>query len=48
MIEHELKWRLNALPCVLKDGEIKIAKITFAFKNPNLISLMMERGSHII
>ena len=44
-IENILTKKLNAVPKVHEDVYIRIANVSFAFDNTELISLLSERGS---
>lgn len=46
-IEHYFTKKLNQLPKINEDVEIRVANITFGFDNPELISLLQERGALI-
>jgi hypothetical protein len=48
-LEDEICTRLNKLPSVINDEkEIRIAHISFAYDNKELIQLLMKRGKIII
>ena len=46
-IEHYFTRKLNRVPKVIEDVEIRIANITLAFDNPKLLGLLAKRGSLI-
>lgn len=47
-LETELTRRLNYLPAVIReDRDIKVAHITFAYDNKNLIKMLLDRGTII-
>jgi hypothetical protein len=46
-IEHYFTRKLNRVPKVIEDVEIRIANITLAFDNPKLLGLLKERGELI-
>jgi hypothetical protein len=46
-IEHYFTRKLNRVPKVLEEVEIRIANITLAFDNPKLLGLLKERGALI-
>jgi len=46
-IEHYFTRKLNRVPWILEDVEIRIANITLAFDNPKLLGLLKDRGSYI-
>jgi hypothetical protein len=46
-IEHYFTKKLNQLPKINEDVEIRVANISFGFDNPELIQLLQERGALI-
>jgi len=46
-LEHYFTRKLNRVPKVIEDVEIRIANITFGFANQQLLHLLKERGSLI-
>lgn len=46
-LEHYLTRKLNRCPRVIEDVEIRVANITFAFANEELLNLLKERGSYV-
>lgn len=44
-LEHYLTRKLNRCPRVLEDVEIRVANITFAFANEELLGLLKKRGA---
>jgi len=46
-LEHYLTRKLNRMPKIIEDVEIKIANISFGFANQELLHLLKQRGSMI-
>jgi hypothetical protein len=46
-LENEIVRRLRKLPVVIKDEDIKIAHISFAYDNKKMIALLLDRGTII-
>lgn len=46
-MEHQLTRRLNKCRPILEDVEIRIANITFAFANEELLGLLKKRGGYV-
>jgi hypothetical protein len=46
-LEHHFTLKLNQLPKVLEDVDIRIANITFGFDNAKILSLLTQRGTLI-
>lgn len=46
-LEHYFTRKLNRVPKVIEDVEIRIANVTFGFANQQLLRLLKERGTLI-
>jgi hypothetical protein len=46
-LEHYFTRKLNRVPKILEDVEIRIANVTFGFANQELLSILKHRGSLI-
>lgn len=46
-LEHQLTRRLNKCKPILENVEIRIANITFAFANEELLGLLKKRGAYV-
>jgi len=46
-LEHQLTRRLNKCRPIMEDVEIRIANITFAFANEELLGLLKKRGGYV-
>jgi hypothetical protein len=46
-LEHYFTRKLNRVPKILEDVEIRIANVTFGFANQELLAVLKKRGSLI-
>jgi hypothetical protein len=46
-LEHQLTRRLNKCKPILENVEIRVANITFAFANEELLRLLKKRGGYV-